>query len=61
VHPIIEEICRASAPPTRVDVFRRWQQELRSQVQPLLDAHEACQQAAKAQKPPKAKEAAPCV
>lgn len=35
MHPIIDEICRTSAP--RPDVLRRWQRQLRDEVQPLLD------------------------
>ena len=41
MHPVLEEICRAQTLPTRLDVFRRWQNELRTQVQPLLDEREA--------------------
>lgn len=37
MHPVLDEICRAKDVPTRMDVFRRWQHELRTQVQPELD------------------------
>lgn len=35
MHPIIEEICRART--VRHDVFRRWQRQLRDDLQPMLD------------------------
>lgn len=49
MHPILDEICRAHQPPTRIDVFRRWQNELKNSVQPLLDELERL----KAEKPEK--------
>jgi hypothetical protein len=36
VHPVIAEICRSGG-EIRSDVLRRWQRELRDQVQPELD------------------------
>lgn len=52
MHPLIDEICRAKEPPTRMDVLRRWQHELRHQVQPLLDELDALRAQA-AEKPSK--------
>lgn len=40
MHPIIEEICRAGA-SVRPDVLRRWQRQLRDELQPMLDEREA--------------------
>lgn len=38
MHPVIEEICRAKGPDDIKDsALRRWQQELRSTIQPMLD------------------------
>jgi hypothetical protein len=42
VHPVIEEINRARpGDPIRADVLRRWQQQLRNDVQPQLDELDA--------------------
>ena len=35
MHPLIEEICRAK--DVQPHAFRRWQQELRQTIQPMLD------------------------
>jgi hypothetical protein len=38
MHPMFEELCRARGPQdVRPDVFRRWQQIARNEIQPLLD------------------------
>lgn len=38
MHPMIEEMCRAKdLSDVRPDVFRRWQQTLRAEIQPKLD------------------------
>lgn len=50
MHPVIEEICRSHQPPVRLDVFRRWQQTLRQDIQPQLDELEALK-TKKAKKP----------
>lgn len=51
MHPVIEEILRAKAPDQiRHNVLRRWQQQLRDEVQPLLDRLAAFDVAALAQK-----------
>jgi len=37
MHPVIAEICRNQSSDIRPDVFRRWQKQLRDEVQPALD------------------------
>jgi len=37
MHPVIAEICRNQSSEIRPDVFRRWQKQLRDEVQPQLD------------------------
>ena len=38
MHPVIEEIVRCKGPADcRPEVFRRWQQQLRDEIAPLLD------------------------
>lgn len=40
MHPVLAEIIGCKDVP-RLDVLRRWQQQLRDQVAPLVDAGEA--------------------
>lgn len=39
MHPLIQEICRASL-PIQSHVLRRWQRVLRDEIQPQLDRQE---------------------
>lgn len=46
MHPLLEEICRVNdVSRVQAHVFRRWQQQLRDVIQPVLDAHDARQAA----------------
>lgn len=53
MHPIIDEICRAR--DVRPDVLRRWQRQLRDEMQPLLDELETLRAEKAAVKEPKRK------
>lgn len=42
MHPLIEEICRTpGVDAVQPTCFRRWQRQLRDEIQPLLDDREA--------------------
>ena len=54
MHPILAEILRCKEAP-RPDVLRRWQQQLRTVIAPLVEAGEHAQQQKDAKVNPKAK------
>lgn len=45
MHPLLAEIIACKDAP-RIDVLRRWQQQLRDEVAPLVDAGEAAREQA---------------